>query len=115
LVYRSARKRPNRTYIRSAVGFVEGDAAVTLTPSIVLFARLEARLSGGVLLTIGPEAAVVAKESLVALGPVLKVALGPGSGAAGAVGEEGGGRGADRRSRYCMTTMLMCWKPAPAG
>lgn len=34
--------------------------------------RLEARLSGGALLTIGPEAAAIAKESLVALGPVLE-------------------------------------------
>jgi len=33
--------------------------------------RLEARLSGGVLFKLGPEAAAVAKESLVALGPVL--------------------------------------------
>lgn len=35
-------------------------------------ARLEARLSGGALLTIGPEAAAIAKDSLVALGPVLE-------------------------------------------
>jgi len=34
-------------------------------------ARLEVRLSGGVLFTIGPEAAAVAEESLIALGPVL--------------------------------------------
>jgi hypothetical protein len=34
-------------------------------------ARLEARLRGGVLHTIGPEAAAIAEESLVALVPVL--------------------------------------------
>lgn len=34
-------------------------------------ARLEARLTGGALRTIGPEAAVLAAESLLALSPVL--------------------------------------------
>jgi ParB/RepB/Spo0J family partition protein len=37
----------------------------------IVATRLEARLSGGVLFTIGPEAAAVAQESLVALAPLL--------------------------------------------
>ena len=37
--------------------------------------RLEARLSGGSLLTLGPEAAVIAQDSFVALAPVLRALL----------------------------------------
>jgi ParB/RepB/Spo0J family partition protein len=52
---------------RSEIDWLAGD----LRTLRLVAARLEARLSGGVLFTIGPEAAAVAKESLVSLGPVL--------------------------------------------
>ena len=52
---------------KSEVDWLAGDIrTLRLTAT-----RLEARLSGGVLFSLGAEAAAVAKESLVALGPVL--------------------------------------------
>jgi len=52
---------------RSETDWLAGD----LRTVRLVAARLEARLTGGSLYTIGPEAAVLAQESLVALVPVL--------------------------------------------
>lgn len=53
---------------KSEIDWLAGDIRTVR----LVAARLEARLVGGVLLTIGPEAAALAKESLIALGPVLE-------------------------------------------
>jgi ParB/RepB/Spo0J family partition protein len=58
--------RPTRA-TRSAIDWMAGD----LRTLRLVAARLEARLAGGALTAIGMEAAVLAKESLVALVPVL--------------------------------------------
>lgn len=53
---------------KSEVDWMAGDIRTVRT----IAARLEARVSGGALLTIGPEAAALAEESLRALVPVLE-------------------------------------------
>jgi ParB-like chromosome segregation protein Spo0J len=58
--------RPTRA-AKSEIDWLAGD----LRTLRLVAARLEARLSGGALTTIGMDAAVLAKESLVALVPVL--------------------------------------------
>ena len=58
--------RPTRA-TKSAIDWMAGD----LRTLRLVAARLEARLAGGALTAIGMEAAVLAKESLVALVPVL--------------------------------------------
>jgi ParB/RepB/Spo0J family partition protein len=58
--------RPTRA-TRSAIDWMAGD----LRTLRLVAARLEARLAGGALTAIGMDAAVLAKESLVALVPVL--------------------------------------------
>jgi ParB/RepB/Spo0J family partition protein len=58
--------RPTRA-AKSELDWLAGD----LRAARLVAARLEARLSGGALATIGPEAAAIAEQSLVALVPVL--------------------------------------------
>ena len=56
-----------RRAAKSEIDWLSGD----LRTLRLVAARLEARLSGGALAAIGMDAAVLAKESLVALVPVL--------------------------------------------
>jgi hypothetical protein len=53
--------------IKSEIDWLAGD----IRSARLVAARLEARLAGGVLRTIGPEAAAIAEDSLLALAPVL--------------------------------------------